>query len=109
MKPDESIQATFDRFNDIVNGLKALGKTYTHSELVRKILRSLPKPWAPIKNAIQEAKDLSTLPSEDLIGFFRTNEMSMKEEEEEIEKNKKKEKTIALKASTSRRRIRSSY
>ena len=43
----------------IVNGLKAIGKTYTHSKLVRKILGSLPKPWAPIKNAIQEVKDLS--------------------------------------------------
>ena len=95
MKSDESIQAMFDRFNDIVNGLKALGKTYTHSELVRKILRSLPKPWAPIKNAIQEANDLSILPLEDLMGSLLTCEMSMKEEEK-IEENKKKEKSIAL-------------
>ena len=66
MEERESIQAMFDRFNDIINGLKALEKSYTHSELVRKILRSLPKSWSPIKNVIQEAKDLSILPLEDL-------------------------------------------
>ena len=69
MKPHESIQEMFDRFNDIINGLKALGKTYTHSELVRKILRSLPKSWSPIKTSIQEAKDLPFLPLEDLVGL----------------------------------------
>ena len=94
MKPHESIQEMFDCFNDIINGLKALGKTYTHSELVRKILRSLPKSWSPIKTAIQEAKDLSSLPLEDLVGSLLTHEMSMREEEED---NAEKKKSIALK------------
>ena len=84
----------FDCFNDIINSLKALGKTYTHPELVRKILRSLPKNWSPIKTAIQEAKDLSILPLENLMGSLLTYEMSMKEEEED---QAKKKKTIALK------------
>ena len=97
MKPPESIQEMFDRFNDIINGLKALGKTYTHSELVRKILRSLPKNWSPIKTAIQEAKDLSTLPLENLMGSLLTHEMSMREEEED---QAEKKKTIALKVTT---------
>ena len=43
MKEGEGIQEMFDRFNDILNGLKALGKTYSNSELVRKVLRALPK------------------------------------------------------------------
>ena len=40
---DESISSMFTRFTEIVNSLKSLGKTYTNSELVRKILRCLPK------------------------------------------------------------------
>ena len=55
----EGIQEMFDRFNDILNGLRALGNTYSNSELVRKILRALPKSWASKKDAILEAKDLN--------------------------------------------------
>ena len=92
MKLDESIQAMIDRLNDIINGLKALRKTYTYSELVRQIVQSLPKAWAPIKNAIQEANDVSTLPLEDLMGLLPTYEMSTNEEEEEIEEKKEERK-----------------
>ena len=42
MKKRERIQEIFDRFNGILNRLKALGKTYSNSELVRKVLRALP-------------------------------------------------------------------
>ena len=43
MEPTESITNMFTRFTDIVNSLKYLGKDYTNSDLVRKILRSLPR------------------------------------------------------------------
>ena len=43
MKEGEGIQEMFDRLNDILNGLKALEKTYSNSELLRKVLRALPK------------------------------------------------------------------
>ena len=43
MEEGESIQEMFDRFNDILNDLNSLGKSYTNSEIVRKILRVLPK------------------------------------------------------------------
>ncbi|RVW29140.1 hypothetical protein CK203_102550 [Vitis vinifera] len=56
------------RFTDIVNGLEALGKTYKESEKVMKILRSLPSKWHTKVTAIQEAKDLTKLPMEELIG-----------------------------------------
>ena len=98
MKPHESIQEMFDHFNDIINGLKDLEKTYTHFELVRKILRSLPKSWSLIKTAIQEANDLSSLPLEDLVRCLLTYKMSMREEEED---NAEKKKSIALKLSAS--------
>ena len=43
MKHDESITQMYTRFTDIINDLSSLGKEYTTSEMVRKILRSLPK------------------------------------------------------------------
>ncbi|GAV81376.1 zf-CCHC domain-containing protein/UBN2 domain-containing protein [Cephalotus follicularis] len=85
----------FTRFTTIVNSLKNLGKNYSNQELVRKILRCLPRSWTPKVTAIEEAKDLSTLPLEQLLGFLMTHETTMKNHEHvEVEK-----KTIALRAS----------
>ncbi|GAV70515.1 UBN2 domain-containing protein [Cephalotus follicularis] len=41
----ESISDMFTRFTTIINALKNLGKSYPNQELVRKILRCLPKSW----------------------------------------------------------------
>ncbi|GAV66643.1 LOW QUALITY PROTEIN: zf-CCHC domain-containing protein/UBN2 domain-containing protein, partial [Cephalotus follicularis] len=79
----------------IVNSLKNLGKSYSNQELVRKILRCLPKSWSPKLTAVEEAKDLSTLPLEQLLGSLMTHETTMKNHEH-VEAKKKK--TIALKA-----------
>ena len=95
---DKSITAMFTRFTDIINGLKSLGKSYTNSELVRKILRSLPRTWEAKVTAIQEAKDLNTLPLEELLGSLMTHELSMKQHQED---EVKKKRTIALKSTTS--------
>ena len=43
METDESIEGMFGRFQTLCHGLKALGKSYTTADHVRKILRSLPK------------------------------------------------------------------
>ncbi|GAV63256.1 zf-CCHC domain-containing protein/UBN2 domain-containing protein, partial [Cephalotus follicularis] len=79
----------------IVNSLKNLGKSYSNQELVRKILRYLPRSWTPKVTAIEEAKYLSTLPLEQLLGSLMTHETTMKNHEH-VEVKKK---TIALKAS----------
>ncbi|GAV92076.1 zf-CCHC domain-containing protein/UBN2 domain-containing protein, partial [Cephalotus follicularis] len=80
----------------IINSLKNLGKSYSNQELVRKILRCLPKSWTPKVTAIEEAEDLSTLPLEQLLGSLMTHETTMKNHENmEV----KKKKSIAFKAS----------
>ena len=43
MEQNESISSMFRHFIDIINGLKCLDKTYTNSDLARKVLRSLPR------------------------------------------------------------------
>ncbi|GAV89508.1 LOW QUALITY PROTEIN: zf-CCHC domain-containing protein/UBN2 domain-containing protein, partial [Cephalotus follicularis] len=80
---------------DIINALKGLGNVYTNHELVSKILRCLPKSWEPKVTAINEVKDLSTFPLEELLGSLMTHELRMSDQA----RNEPKKKTIALKAS----------
>ncbi|XP_060190878.1 uncharacterized protein LOC132620203 [Lycium barbarum] len=47
MKDDENIESMFIRFSKIIGELKSLGVTYTNSQQVRKLVRSLPKTWKP--------------------------------------------------------------
>ncbi|GAV76872.1 LOW QUALITY PROTEIN: UBN2 domain-containing protein, partial [Cephalotus follicularis] len=73
----------------IINSLKNLGKFYSNQELVRKILRCLPNSWTPKVTTIEEAKDLSTLPLEQLLGSLMTHETTMMNHEH-VEVKKKK-------------------
>ncbi|GAV74028.1 UBN2 domain-containing protein, partial [Cephalotus follicularis] len=84
MYDNESISDMFTRFTTIINSLKNLGKSYSNQELVRKV------------TTIEEAKDLSTLPLEQLLGSLMTHETTMKNRES-VEVKKKK--AIAFKAS----------
>ena len=70
------------------------------SEEVRKILRSLPKQWEAKVIAIQEAKNLSNLPLDELIGSLMTHEMTIKQNSDDSVKTNK-EKNLALSSSTS--------
>ncbi|KAH9704714.1 hypothetical protein KPL70_011578 [Citrus sinensis] len=84
-----------NRFTNIVNTLGALGKTFSNSEEVKKIIRSLPKEWRPKRTPIEEAKDLNVLPIDDLIGSLISYEENLAVEKGHQEKKK----NIALKAS----------
>ena len=86
------------RFTDIVNGLEALGKIYKEYEKVMKILRSLSSKWHTKVTAIQEAKDLTKLPMEEIIGSLMTYEINLTKKLQEGEDKEKK--SIALKATT---------
>ncbi|WKA04813.1 hypothetical protein VitviT2T_022818 [Vitis vinifera] len=96
MKENEIIVKMITRFPDIFNGLEALGKTYKESEKVMKILRSLPSKWHTKVTAIQEAKNLTKLPVEELIGLLMTYETNLTKKLQESEDKKKK--SITLKA-----------
>ena len=98
MKDNETIVEMISRFTDIVNGLKALGKTYKESEKVMKILRSLPSKLHTKVTTIQEAKYLTNLPLEELIGSLMTYEINLAKKQQEGEEKKKK--SIALKVTT---------
>src|SRR5262249_13161317 len=97
MEEGESISGMFTRFSSILNELKGLGKTFEDEEVVRKILRCLPSFWSPKVTAIEEAKDLSKMKIDELIGSLMTYEITRKDQEEAPKKNKQ----LALKASLS--------
>ena len=95
IEPEEIITQIFTHFTDIINGLKSLNKYYSNSDLVKKVLRSLSRSWEAKITAIQKAKNLNTLPLEELLGFLMTHELTMKQHTEEKIKRKM---TIALKS-----------
>ncbi|GAV67288.1 UBN2 domain-containing protein, partial [Cephalotus follicularis] len=99
MNENEDIKSMFTRFTNIINTLQFLDKTYTNNEMVRKILRCLPRSWMPKVTAVEEAKNLNILPLEDLLGSLMTRELSMQKKDDDEEKEKKKKKVVALKSS----------
>ncbi|GAV66876.1 zf-CCHC domain-containing protein/UBN2 domain-containing protein, partial [Cephalotus follicularis] len=84
---------------NITNVLQALDKVYTNSEMVRKILRCLPRVWMPKMTAIEEATDLNTLSLEDILGSLMTHELSIMKKDDDEENEKRKKKVAALKSS----------
>jgi hypothetical protein len=101
MKDGEDIEAMFSRFQVLVSGLQVLDKSYTTTDHVRKILRSLPPKWRPKVTAFQEAKDLDLVSLEDLISSLKTHEMELMTDE-----STKKIKGIALSSKSSSKALK---
>ena len=93
------IAQIFARFNTITNDLYALGTSYTSTELVNKIVRSFLKAYQRKVVAIREARVLSKLPLEELMGSLMTHEIMIRDYDKDEEAANKK-KTIALKSFT---------
>ncbi|GAV66053.1 UBN2 domain-containing protein [Cephalotus follicularis] len=98
MNENKDIKSMFSRFTNIINALQALDKTYSNSEMVRKILRYLSRSWTPKVTAIEEAKNLNVLPLQDLLGSLMSHELSMQKKDDD-EEEKEKRKIVALKSS----------
>ncbi|GKA65006.1 hypothetical protein Tco_0764713 [Tanacetum coccineum] len=95
---DETIDCAFARFNTIITSLKALDESFSSRNHVRKFLRALPTKWHPKVTAIEESKDLSTLPLDELIGNLKIYEVILKKDLEISKSKKEKYKSLALKA-----------
>ena len=86
MEQNESVYSMYTRFTDIVSTLGALGKTFSNNDKVKKIIK---------RTVIEEAKDLNTLPIDDLISSLISYEEDLSVEKGNEEKKKK---NIAFKA-----------
>ncbi|GJS15183.1 hypothetical protein Tco_0409655 [Tanacetum coccineum] len=95
---DETIDCVFARFNTIITSLKALDESFSSRNHVRKFLRALITKWRPKVTAIEESKDLSTLPLDELIGNLRVYEVVLEKDSEASKIKKEKYKSLALKA-----------
>ncbi|GJV15598.1 retrovirus-related pol polyprotein from transposon TNT 1-94 [Tanacetum coccineum] len=58
-------------YQAIVTSLKSLDPNYSSKNHVRKFLRALSSKWRAKVTAIEEAKDLATLPLDELIGNLK--------------------------------------
>jgi hypothetical protein len=75
MKEDETVGKYFMRVEEMVNAMKALGKTIGEPSLVHKILRSLPDRFNPKVSAIEELNDIKTLSFDQLLGMLSAYKM----------------------------------
>ncbi|GJU07891.1 putative ribonuclease H-like domain-containing protein [Tanacetum coccineum] len=95
---DETIYCAFAIFNTIIASLKALDESFSSRNHVRKSLRALPTKWRPKVTAIEESKDLSTLPLDELTGNLKVYEVVIEKDSEASKIKKEKYKSLALKA-----------
>ena len=77
MLEDETISDFNSKLCDITNEAFILGEKYSETKLVRKTLRSLPERFAYKVAAIEEAKDVSTMKLDELMGSFQTFELNL--------------------------------
>ncbi|GJR94070.1 reverse transcriptase domain-containing protein [Tanacetum coccineum] len=95
---EEIIDSGFTRFNCIVTSLKSLDPNNSSKNHVRKFFRALPLKWRAKVTAIEESKDLPTLPLDELIRNLKVYEMVLDDDGVGTKITKEKVKSLALKA-----------
>ncbi|GKC58573.1 zf-CCHC domain-containing protein, partial [Tanacetum coccineum] len=85
-------------FNTIITSLKAIDESFSSRNHVRKFLRALLTKWRPKVTTIEESKNLSTLPLDELIGNLKVYEVVLEKDSEISKSKKEKYKSLALKA-----------
>ena len=74
MKENESVADFSSRTSNVINQLKSNGEDYQEQRIVEKILRSLPHKYDNLVITIEEAKDLTILTMDELMGILQTHE-----------------------------------
>ncbi|GJV33126.1 zf-CCHC domain-containing protein [Tanacetum coccineum] len=95
---EESIDNAFAKFNTIITSLKALDKSFSSKNCVRKFLRALHLKWRAKVTAIEESKNLTTLPLDELIGNLKVHKEIIKKDSETVKSKREQNRSIALKA-----------
>ncbi|GKD44244.1 zf-CCHC domain-containing protein [Tanacetum coccineum] len=94
---EESIDNAFAKFNTIITSLKALDESFSSKNCVRKFLRALHPKWRAKVTSIEESKNLTTLPLDELIGNLKVNEEVIKKDVETVKGKKEQSRSLALK------------
>ena len=77
MEKHESFDEFYAKLKDIVNLAFNLGETIPEPEIVRKMLRSLPKRFHSKITVIEESKDIDKIPLTELVGNLQTYELGL--------------------------------
>ncbi|GJR44736.1 hypothetical protein Tco_1312839 [Tanacetum coccineum] len=77
--------------------LKALDEGFSSKNCVRKFLRALHPKWRAKVTAIEESKNLTTLPLDELIGNLKVYEEVIKKDFETVKGKKEQSRSLALK------------
>lgn len=75
MSNGENIEGYIHRVNEIINSLRGVGGTLEESEVVRKIMTTLPKSYKPKKYIIKESCDMNKYSVYQLLGPLSTFEI----------------------------------
>ncbi|GJZ89071.1 zf-CCHC domain-containing protein [Tanacetum coccineum] len=82
--------------------LKSLDLDYSSKNHVRKFLRALPLKWRAKVTAIEETKDLATIPPDELIRNLKVYEMVLDNDSVDFKTTKEQVKSLALKDKVTR-------
>ena len=77
MEEDKSFDEFYAKLKDIVNLAFNLGETIPEPKVVRKVLRFLPKRFHAKIIAIEESKDIDSIPLTEWIGNLQTYELGL--------------------------------
>nr|GEV72148.1 UBN2 domain-containing protein [Tanacetum cinerariifolium] len=94
---EESIDNAFAKFNTIITSLKALDEGFSSKNCVMKFLRELYPKWRAKVTTIEELKNLTTLPLDELIGNLKVYEEVIKKDFKTIKGKKEQSRSLALK------------
>ncbi|GJX98317.1 zf-CCHC domain-containing protein [Tanacetum coccineum] len=94
---EESIDNAFAKFNTIITSLKALDEGFSSKNYVRKFLRALHPKWRAKVTTIEESKNLTTLPLDELIGNLKVYEEVIKKDFKTVKGKKEQSRSLALK------------
>ncbi|GJT78458.1 hypothetical protein Tco_1045183 [Tanacetum coccineum] len=94
---EESIDNAFAKFNTIITSLKALDKGFSSKNCVRKFLRALHLKWRVKFTAIEESKNLTTLPLDELIRNLKVYEEVIKKDFKTVKGKQEQSRSLALK------------
>ncbi|GJW87763.1 reverse transcriptase domain-containing protein [Tanacetum coccineum] len=95
---EETIDSLFTRLNAIVTSLKSLDPDYSSKSHVRKFLRTILLKWRAKVTTIEEAKDLATLPLDELDRNLKAYEMVLDNDGVGSKTTKEKVKSLDFKA-----------
>ena len=77
MEEDESFDELYSKLKDMVNSAFNLGETIPELKVVIKVLRSLLERFHAKITAIEELKDIDSIPLTELVGNLQTYELSL--------------------------------